>query len=195
MVDKTRLQQQIDFIVEIDKVKHVFRQTLLINGTRNENDAEHSWHLAIMALILSEHVADKLNLLRVIKMVLLHDVVEIDAGDTFCYDQREDKLTEEQKAADRIFGILPPDQAQEFQSLWQEFEERRTPEACFAASLDRLQPLLHNYFTNGHTWRKYNIRKEQVLERNKVIEHSSPILWGLAQQIIDEAFQELEEEP
>lgn len=143
-MDAERLERQIQFIIEIDKLKKIYRQTILMDGSRYENDAEHSWHLGVMAILLSEYVPEgDIDILKVIKMVLIHDIIEIDAGDTFCYDDNalNDKQEREQRAADRLFAILPPDQAQEFMELWQEFEERATVEARFAAALDRLQPL------------------------------------------------------
>lgn len=191
-MDNERLKQQIQFVVEIDKLKHIYRQTLLMDGSRNENDAEHSWHLATMAILLSEYAADgNLDMLRVVKMLLIHDLVEIDAGDTFCYDEKGnlDKAEREQKAADRLFGLLPHDQEVEFRSLWEEFDDRSTPEARFAASLDRLQPLLHNYHTNGHTWRKYDVPSTKVLERNGPIKEGAPELWRLVQEIIEDSIQ------
>ncbi|MBZ4647136.1 MAG: phosphohydrolase [Clostridia bacterium] len=189
-MDSERLKRQIDFIVEIDKLKHIYRQTILMDGSRNENDAEHSWHLAVMAILLSEYAAEKnIDVLHVIKMVLIHDLVEIDAGDTFCYDEKgnEDKACREQKAADRIFNILPPDQAKEIRDLWEEFEKRETSEARFAASLDRLQPLLHNYNTKGHTWVKHNVKSDKVLKRNQPIEEGAPVLWEYVKEIIEDS--------
>jgi putative hydrolase of HD superfamily len=189
-VDFERLAKQIEFIVEIDKIKHVFRKTLLINGSRYENDAEHSWHLAIMAILLSEYSnAKDLDVPRVLKMVLVHDIVEIDAGDTFCYDEKGalDKREREEKAADRIFNILPADQAREIRDLWEEFEECRTPEAKFANSLDRLQPLLHNYKTCGRSWKKHGISKERVIERNKPIQKGSRQLWAYVEKMIEDS--------
>jgi putative hydrolase of HD superfamily len=185
-----RLTQQINFIVEIDKLKHIVRQTLVTDGSRRENDAEHSWHIAVMAIILREYVQDDtLDLLRVIQMGLIHDLVEIDAGDTYCYDEtaRQDQSNREQQAADRIFALLPPDQSTYFRALWMEFEERRTPEARFAAALDRLQPLLHNYLTNGATWKTHGIHSNPVRERNRLIADSAPVLWEYAHHLIQEA--------
>src|SRR5262249_50705513 len=146
-----RLARQIAFIIEIDKAKQVLRQTLLMDGSRLENDAEHSWHLAVMALLLAEYAGEAVDLLRVLKMVLIHDLVEIDAGDTFVYDVEAlaTRREREERAADRIFGLLPADVEEEFRALWEEFEAQATPEARFAAALDRLQPLLHNYHTGG----------------------------------------------
>ncbi|WHH61211.1 HD domain-containing protein [Petroclostridium sp. X23] len=188
MIDE-RLKKQIEFIVEIDKLKHIFRQTILMNKSRNENDAEHSWHLAVMAILLSEYAAEKnIDVQRVVKMVLIHDLVEIDAGDTFCYDEKgnEDKACREQKAADRIFNMLPSDQAKEIRDLWDEFEERISPEARFAAALDRLQPLIHNYNTDGHTWTKHNISSDMIIARNQPIEEGAPALWEYAKKMIRE---------
>lgn len=189
-VNRERFEKQMRFIVEIDQAKSVFRQTLLINGSRHENDAEHSWHLAVMAALLSEYTEDQeVDVAKTIKMTLLHDVVEIDAGDTFCYDQDGglDKAEREKKAAERIYNLLPPDQAQEFRGLWEEFEERKTVEARFAAALDRLQPIIHNYRTNGHSWREHNIRKEQVLQRIAPIADSSRVLWEYAKNLVEDA--------
>lgn len=191
-MDNKRLKKQIEFIVEVDKIKKICRQTLLMDGSRNENDAEHSWHLALMAMVLSEYApAKNLDLTRVIKMVLVHDLVEIDAGDTFCYDEKanEDKGEREQKAAERIFGLLPTDQEKEFRALWEEFEEGETPEARFAASLDRMQPLLSNYYTNGHTWVKYDVKYDKVVKRMEPIEESAPALWEYTLEILEDSIQ------
>lgn len=190
-MNNERLKRQIEFIVEIDKVKKICRQTLLMDGSRNENDAEHSWHLALMAMVLSEYAPRDLDLCKVIKMVLVHDLVEIDAGDTFCYDEKanEDKAEREQEAANRIFGLLPPDQEKEFRSLWEEFEKQKTPEAKFAASLDRMQPLLSNYHTNGHTWVKYDVKYDKVVERMKPIEGSAPELWKYVLEVLEDSIE------
>lgn len=182
-----RLQKQIDFIVAIDKMKQIYRQNIVIGTDRNENDAEHSWHLAIMAMLLSEYAAEQdIDVLHVIKMVLIHDLVEIYAGDTFCYDEKgyEDKAEREQKAADRLFNLLPADQAQVMMELWQEFEEMKTPEAGFAASLDRFQPLLLNYNTNGHTWKKPGVSSEKVLKRIDPSRTQAPEIWDYANDLI-----------
>jgi putative hydrolase of HD superfamily len=184
-----RLQQQLEFIVEIDRLKTIVRQTLLIDRSRKENDAEHSWHLAMLALVLGEYAPPQTDLLRVVKMLLVHDLVEIDAGDTFLYDEagNASKAEREQKAAERIFHLLPADQASELKDLWQEFEARQTPSALFASALDRLQPLLHNYYTQGGTWQSHNIHRDQVLARKQLIAAGSPVLWDLAQTLIDES--------
>lgn len=187
-----RLQKQIDFIVAIDKLKHITRQNIVIGTTRNENDAEHSWHLAVMAMLLSEYTAEKnIDILRVIKMVLIHDLVEIDAGDTFCYDEKgyEDKAEREQKAADHLFNILPEDQAREIMELWQEFEDMKTPEATFAASLDRFQPLLLNYNTGGHTWQRPGITSDKVLKRNYVSEENVPAIYNYVEDLIEDSIE------
>ena len=169
MEKQERLEKQIKFILELDKIKSIIRQTYLANAIRKENDAEHSWHLAIMAIILEEYFDKDINLLKVIKMVLMHDVVEIDAGDTFCYDTKanQDKMIREKKAAERIYNILPENQAQEYKSLWYEFEEGQTKEAIFANVLDRLQPIMLNFETNGAFWIENNISQQQVLNRNE----------------------------
>lgn len=184
-----RLQQQINFIIEIDKLKQVLRQTSLINQSRKENDAEHSWHLAIMAILLSEYAAEDIDLLQVLRMVLIHDLVEIDAGDTFCYDQAAlaDQAQREQRAANRIFGLLPADQAAELRAVWEEFEARKSPEARFAAALDRLQPLLHNYYTQGGTWRQFGVTLGQVMVRTRAIAAGSSILGEFANSLIQDA--------
>ena len=189
-MDLKRLQKQMEFIAEIDKIKHVTRKTLLMDGSRHENDAEHSWHLGVMAILLSEYSNEKgLDVLRVLKMVLVHDIVEIDAGDTFCYDERGilDKREREEKAADRIFSILPDDQAREIRGLWEEFEECKSPEARFANSLDRLQPLLHNYRTCGRSWKEHGITRDKVLSRNKPIQKGSRRLWTYVEQLIEDS--------
>lgn len=184
-----RLEQQMAFILEIDKLKRVDRQTLIVDGTRPENSAEHSWHIALMALLMVEHIDQRsdIDLLKVVKMLLVHDIIEIDAGDVFAYDEDEEREEREKKAGRRIFGLLPKDQAEELYQLWREFEERQTPEARYAASLDRLLPLVQNYLTGGYTWVKYHIPEEKVRKRNQVIIESSRNLWEYAQTIIDQA--------
>lgn len=184
-----RLAQQIQFIVEIDKLKGVLRQTLLTDSSRQENSAEHSWHIALMAVLLAEYAPQPIDVLRVIKMLLVHDLVEIDAGDTFCYDvqHNQSKVDRETQAADRLFGLLPSDQGVELRTLWEEFEAQETLDAQFAASLDRLQPMLNNYQTQGGTWRKYQITRDQVLDRAAPIQTGASPLWDFVQQIIDES--------
>jgi putative hydrolase of HD superfamily len=185
-----RLEKQIEFILEIDKAKQVLRRTLLLDQSRRENDAEHSWHLAVMALLLAEYAASEtLDLFRVVKMVLIHDLVEIDAGDIFIYDAAlcAEKEERERRAAERIFGLLPEDLAAELRTLWEEFEARETPEARFAAALDRLQPLLHNYHTHGYAWRRHGIRHDRVLTVNQRIAEGAPALWEYAKGLIEDA--------
>ena len=188
-MDTKRLARQIEFLVEIDSLKRVVRQSLLIDGSRQEDSAEHSWHLAVLAMVLAEHSKAPVNLIRVLKMILVHDLVEIDAGDTYCYDEigNRDKAEREIRAADRIFSLLPSDQADEFRSLWEEFEAARTDDALFAASLDRLQPLLNNFRSGGVMWRKHGIRKEQVFSKNGFMAEGAPALWEYAQKMIEEA--------
>lgn len=181
-----RLQQQLNFILEVDKLKSIIRRTHLINEERLENTAEHSWHLAIMALILAEHANAPVDPLRVLKMVMIHDIVEIDAGDTFAYDEvgALDKREREEQAAVRIFGLLPADQQIEIRELWDEFEARETMDARFANSLDRLMPLLHNYHTKGRGWKKHGIVEGQVQKRNGHIAEGSQVLWEVVESLI-----------
>lgn len=184
-----RLETQLGFILEVEQLKQVFRQTLLPGDRRLENDAEHSWHLSLMAILLVEHASAEVNLLKALKMLLIHDVVEIDAGDTFAYDEvaNRDKDQREQKAADRLFGLLPANQAIALRALWDEFEQRQTPEARYAAALDRLQPLLLNFHTEGAAWQRHGVKKAQVIARNEHIGEGAPALWDYARKLIDEA--------
>lgn len=184
-----RLRQQIAFIVEVDKLKTIYRQSLITDKTRYENDAEHSWHLALMAFLLAEHAKEKVDLLKVMKMVLIHDLVEIDAGDTYCYDKQAklDKREREEKCADRIFAMLPEEQAKEMFELWEEFEQMETPEAKYAAALDRLQPVLLNYTADGLSWKEHGIHVHQVLERNGRIQDSSDALWNFVKELLKDA--------
>jgi len=191
-LDHERLLKQMRFIVEIDKLKQILRQSVITGAERNENDAEHSWHLAVMSVLLSEYSSQKnIDILKVIKMVLIHDLVEIDAGDTFCYDEKgyEDKAEREQKAADRIFNILPPDQAEEIMGLWHEFENMETAEARFAACMDRLEPILLNYNTKGHTWQKPGVTSAKVYKRIAILEKNAPELWEFARQLIEDSIK------
>ncbi|MFT5369289.1 MAG: putative hydrolase of HD superfamily [Candidatus Latescibacterota bacterium] len=184
-----RLHTQIGFLLEIDKLKQIFRQTYLLDETRKENDAEHSWHFAMYAVLLAEYANEKVDLLKVVKMALIHDLVEIDAGDTFLYDEvgNADKAEREEKAAERIFGLLPPDVGEELHALWVEFEAKETAEAKFAGSIDRLQPFLHNIHTDGRAWGEHGISAKQIRERNGVIENGSKDLWAYAVSLLDEA--------
>jgi len=189
-MNDSRLAKQVEFIVEIDKLKQVYCRTWLADKSRRENDAEHSWHLGVMAVLLLEHAQQpQLDLLRVLKMVLIHDLVEIDAGDTFAYDDAGamDKAERETAAADRVFGLLPADQAAEFRTIWEEFEARRTPEAKYAAALDRFQPMLHNYVTQGKAWQEHGITADQVIARNQHMVEGSPALWDYAREFVADA--------
>jgi putative hydrolase of HD superfamily len=184
-----RLPAQIRFILEIDKLKSILRRTWVLDRSRRENSAEHSWHLAVMAVLLVEYGPPGLDLTRVIKMVLIHDLVEIDAGDTFCYDQSAlvNQNDRERRAADRLFALLPSDLAAELRGLWEEFDARASPEARFAAALDRLQPVLHNYTTEGGTWREHRVTRAQVVARNQPMSEGAPDLWDYAKSLIDDA--------
>lgn len=188
---KENLLKQIEFIKEIDKIKFIQRRTKLFNSNRNENDAEHSWHLAVMSIILSEYSDTKIDLLKVIKMVLIHDIVEIDAGDTFIYDQNKnhDNTEEELKAAKRIFGILPEKQAVEFIEIWTEFENGVSNEAKFAKSMDRLEPLLQNTSNNGGTWKEFGVKYQTVYDKKKVIKNGSTKLWNYAKKLIENSVE------
>ncbi len=190
MTPAARLAAQIEFLVEVDQLKEVRRQTLTILGRRPENSAEHSWHFALMVIILAEHSNHQpLDVLRILKMVLIHDLVEIDAGDTFAYDTKgmADQHAREAVAATRIFGLLPPDQAAGHRALWDEFEAQATPEARFAAACDRFHPMLLNCRTEGHAWRKHGITQDRVLARNAHVAQGSTALWEYAVRMIDEA--------
>jgi len=185
------LLKQIEFIKEIDKIKYIQRKTKLFNSDRRENDAEHSWHLAMMAVVLSEYSDHKIDLLKVIKMVLIHDIVEIDAGDTFLYDKvkSHDNTEEEKKCAERIFGILPKKQAAEFIEIWTEFENGISNEAKFAKSLDNLEPILQNASNNGGTWNEFEVDYETVFEKKKVIKKGSEKLWDLTKNILTDSIK------
>jgi putative hydrolase of HD superfamily len=190
MFNSKRLRHQIKFIVEIDKLKRVLRQTFITDKSRQENSAEHSWHIALMAILLSEYAKHpQIDVFRIIKMLLVHDLVEIDAGDTFCYDNDAcvDQHEREFKAAKRIFNLLPKDQAEQMKLLWKEFEARNTPDSRFANALDRLQPLISNYYTGGKAWKKHGVKKHQVVNRNCVIEEGAPELWNFASNLIENA--------
>lgn len=182
----TRLEQQVNFIVEIDKVKNIFRQTYLADANRKENDAEHSWHLAISAFLLKEHVKEEVDLLKTILMVLIHDLVEIDAGDTYAYDDAGaiDKREREEKGAERIFGMLPEDQGTYFRELWEEFEVYESADAKFAHLLDNFQPLLLNDASNGKSWEEHGVKKSQIYKRNEKIEETSVPVWEYMKALV-----------
>ncbi len=200
-----RLKCQLEFLLEADKMKSLYRQTYIIAdespaasrndypdnvpSKRRENDAEHSFHLALFAMILAEHSNERIDVLKVMKMVLIHDIVEIDAGDTYCYDKagNSTKREREEKAADRLFGLLPSDQQQEYRGLWEEFERMDTPESKFAAALDRMQPMLLNFAKGGISWREHNVKYSQVYERNKHIKNGSEEIWEYVEEMLKSA--------
>lgn len=185
-MESVDLLKQIDFIKEIDKIKYIQRKTKLFNSDRPENGAEHSWHLALMAIVLAEHANSSLDLLKVVKMVLIHDVVEIDAGDTFLYDTQKphDNTAEERLGAERIFGLLPSAQAAELLAIWEEFEAGQTAEAKYARAMDRLEPLLQNVSNHGGTWKEFGVGFQQVYEKKQVIQHGSTVLWQYAEELL-----------
>jgi putative hydrolase of HD superfamily len=184
-----RLDQQLAFVLEIDKLKTILRQTLLTDSSRRENSAEHSWHLAIMSFLLAEYATAPVDILRVIKMLLVHDLIEIDAGDTFAYDVAGNlgRAEREQRGAERIFALLPEEQGRELRALWEEFEAFTTAESKYANALDRLQPLLHNSRTEGGTWRIHSVARDQVYRRMEPIRTALPELWPVVTRIIADA--------
>ncbi len=187
-MDETRFQKQIDFIVEVDKIKSIVRRSRLFDGSRFENDAEHSWTICLMATLFREYANFPVNIERVLLMLLVHDVVEVDAGDTFLYSpDRASAHEREDRAARRIFGLLDGDQGGELYAAWQEFEERKTNEAKFAAVFDRFEPLLQNFLNEGYTWKKNGVRKAQVLEMNRHIAEGSSEIWEFLDKLIDES--------
>lgn len=185
------LIKQVNFIKEIDKLKYIQRKTKLFNSERHENDAEHSWHLAMMTIVLAEHSDRPIDILKVLKMVLIHDVVEIDAGDTFIYDTQKNHTNTdaERIAAKRIFGLLPTEQAEEFITIWEEFEEGITNEAQFAKSMDRFEPLLQNTSNNGGTWAEFNVPYQKVYDKKKAIKNGSVTIWEYAKNLINESVE------
>ena len=187
----TDFEKQMAFIMELDKIKKITRQTYLSDGSRKENDAEHSWHLALMAVLLKEYANEEVDLAKVIPMVLLHDLVEIDAGDTYAYDQAglATQRARETKAADRIFGMLPEDQGAKFRNLWEEFEAYETAEAKFAHVLDNCQPLLLNDASGGKSWKEHTVHKSQIYKRNEHTAEGSREIWEYMQQLIDKHIQ------
>ncbi|MDO4466522.1 MAG: HD domain-containing protein [Bacillota bacterium] len=183
-MEKSRLEKQLEFIKEIDKEKEITRQTYLASGSRKENDAEHAWHLAVMAYLLSEYANEEIDVAKTMLMVLLHDVVEVDAGDTYAYDE-EGKLTQrarEEKAADRLYAILPEDQGQFLRDLWEEFEARETKEAKFARTLDNFQPMMLNAATDGRAWKEHEAKLSKVLKRHAITPEGSKVLWDYAKE-------------
>lgn len=181
-MENDRLERQFDFFREIDKEKFIGRQTYLTGAERKENDAEHAWHMAVMAILLSEYANEEIDVLRTVTMILIHDIVEIDAGDTYAYDE-EGKATQrerERKAAERLFGMLPDDQGARFRELWDEFEAAVTPEARFARAMDNIQPLMLNAATDGKAWREHGVHLGQVLGRQERTKYGSEQLWEYA---------------
>jgi putative hydrolases of HD superfamily len=184
-----RLTRQLAFVLELDKLKTILRQTLLTDSSRRENDAEHSWHVAMMAVLLAEYAPQGADPLAASRMLLFHDVVEIDAGDTFIHDEagNQDKAAREQKAAGRLYGLLPADQAASLRTLWEEYEERATPTARFADALDRLQPIMNNFATEGGTWKPNHVTAGKVLKLVDRIKAGAPALGEYAQNLVEEA--------
>ena len=174
-----RLKKQFDFIREIDKEKFIGRQTYLTDGYRKENDAEHAWHMAIMTLLLSEYANEKIDVLKTISMLLIHDIVEIDAGDTYAYDEEAKKTQKEResKAAKRIFGMLPEDQGTKMKALWEEFEACESKEALFARTMDNIHPIILNAATDGKAWIEHSVHLQQILKRNSSTALGSDKLW------------------
>lgn len=181
---ESRLERQFDFILEADKEKLIARQTYLSDGMRRENDAEHAWHLALMTVLLGEYANEPIDVLKTVTMVLIHDIVEIDAGDTYAYDEEAKKTqrARELRAAERIFSLLPPDQAQKLRGLWDEFEEGTTPEARFARTMDNMQPAMLNAATNGKDWAQRGVKLSQILKRNERTPAGSEVLWQYMQE-------------
>ncbi|MDD6742898.1 MAG: HD domain-containing protein [Roseburia porci] len=183
-MDKERLRQQFAFFKEIDKEKEIFRQTYLADASRKENDAEHAWHMAIMTVLLSEYANEEIDVLKTVTMLLIHDIVEIDAGDTYAYDPEGKKTQEERerKAADRIFHLLPDDQADKMYALWEEFEAQQTPEAIFARTMDNIQPMMLNDASNGLSWDEHQVKLSQILKRNERTAKGSEQIWEYAKK-------------
>ena len=184
-----RLDQQLRFTAEIDKMTSILRRTMLVDGSRRENDAEHSWHIAVMALIFEEYVTEPVNVSRAVKMCVVHDLIEIYAGDTFAYDVRgnADKAERESAAADKLFAQLPSEQGAEIRSLWEEFDAMQTPDAKYAACMDRLQPFLHNTLTGGHTWVESGTARQSVEKRMAIIKDFMPEVYKWVEKNLDNA--------
>ena len=188
MQQKEKLEKQLDFIREIDKEKEIFRQTYLADASRKENDAEHAWHMAIMTMLLSEYANEKIDVLKTVGMLLIHDIVEIDAGDTYAYDEagKATQHEREQKAAERMYGLLPKEQGEPLLELWEEFEAQQTPEARFARTMDNIQPMMLNDYTSGKAWKEHGVHLSQILKRNEHTAEGSEILWEYAKEKIVE---------
>lgn len=190
-METDNLLKQVEFIKEIDKLKYIQRKTRLFNSDRHENDAEHSWHLAMMTIVLAEHSDVPIDVLKVLKMVLIHDIVEIDAGDTFIYDTQKShtNTNEELAAAKRIFGLLPQNQADEFIAIWEEFENGLTNEAKFARAMDRFEPLLQNTSNDGGTWAEFDVSYQKVYDKKKAIKNGSTTIWNYAEGLINQSVE------
>ena len=190
-IKSEKIKKQIEFIITIDEMKNVLRRNLVSDASRRENDAEHSWHLAVMAMILEEYSADKVDISKVLKIALVHDLVEVYAGDTFAYDVKgnEDKLDREIMAAEKLFRMLKDGQGDEIRALWDEFEAKETPESKYANAIDRLQPLILNYLTNGHTWKLGDVHAPQILQRMDIIRTATPELWHIVEGIISTSIE------
>lgn len=186
-----KLQKQIKFALVIDEMKNIFRRNLIIDGSRRENDAEHSWNLAMLAMLFEEYSTEKVNIERVLKIALVHDLIEVYAGDTFAYDVKgnEDKLQREIESANKLFGILDPEQGAEIRALWDEFEAKETAESKYANAIDRIQPLINNYMTNGHTWKEGDVHAPQILKRMDIIRTTTPALWPIVEGIISTSIE------
>ncbi len=190
-INNDKLKKQIEFAVTVDKMKNILRRNIVINEPRCENDAEHSWHLALMAMLLEEYSAEKVDIERVLKIALVHDLVEVYAGDTFAYDEKgyEDKEERERAAADKLFGSLEGEQSAEIRALWDEFEAVETPESKYANAIDRIQPLILNYLTNGHTWKLGNVHVPQIYKRMDIIRTAAPELWQVVEGVIADSVE------
>ncbi len=183
-MDMERLQKQFEFILEMDKEKQIMRRTHIHGYSRNESDAEHAWHMALMTMLLSEYSNEPIDVLHTIEMLIVHDLVEVDAGDTYAYDAKgnETKAQREQAAADRIYGLLPEDQGKRLRALWDEFEESKTPEAKFAHVMDNIQPMMLNAANDGKDWKSNSVRLKQILKRNEITPDGSHELWDFARE-------------
>ena len=186
-IKNEKIHNQIKFAITIDEMKNIFRRNLLADGSRRENDAEHSWHLAMLAMILEEYSAEKVDIERVLKIALIHDLIEVYAGDTFAYDAKgnEDKHEREIQAAEKLFGMLDPVQGGELRELWDEFEAMETAESNYANAIDRIQPLILNYLTDGHTWKMGDVTSDKIYKRMDIIRTATPELWHIVEGIIN----------
>ncbi len=186
-----KLQKQIKFAIVIDEMKNVFRRNLIIDGSRRENDAEHSWNLAMLAMLFEKYSTEKVDLEKVLKIALVHDLIEVYAGDTFAYDAKgnKDKLQREIESANKLFGILDPVQGAEIRALWDEFEAKETPESKYANAIDRIQPLINNYMTDGHTWKEGDVHAPQIYKRMDIIRTTTPALWPIVEGIISTSIE------